>query len=182
MVTREIYTAHVGAFARINKKLEVYNALFVVNFRNTGDPGKVVALVTQTLGQQFFGTGNTRLGKYLFSFGQQKTAQIFFRQDYITRQLNLANIVDLALTDIGGNVHRLFVRAYRDLGGIDIELDITPVQVKGAEFFEITLQFFARILVTAADPAKPAGGFQFKLGEQLFVGKSFIAHNVNVFD
>ena len=71
----------------------------------------------------------------------------------VAGELDVADRVDLAFVDARGEVHLALVGADRDLGRVDVEVDVAAVQVVRVELFQIAGELLARVLVVLGVPA-----------------------------
>ncbi len=74
---------------------------------------------------------------------------------------------------IGGN---------RNLGGVDIELEVARVQVIRTQRFEVGLKFLPRVLIVLRKPCEPAERAQLEHGEQFLLGECAVAYDVDSLD
>jgi hypothetical protein len=64
-------------------------------------------------------------------------AQLRLAHDEVAAELHLAQAVDRALGDGDGDVDLLAVGRDRDLGGLDVELEVAAVEVVRAQRLEV---------------------------------------------
>ena len=107
---------------------------------------------------------------------------MIFRDHHLTGQLHFINSVDITLGDIDGDIDRLFIRADRHLGRLHGELQVTPIQVPGLQSLQVCGEFLPGVLVIAAQPGEPAGGFLLKGFQQLLFTEFVITDNIDMAD
>lgn len=108
--------------------------------------------------------------------------QVFRLDDQGTGQLDVADGELVALGDIDGDVDVGLVRRNRHLGRVDREIDVTVIEVERTQRFEVARQLLFRILVVLGEPAQPVRRAEVEQLEDLFVGKSLVADDVDLLD
>ena len=166
-VAADVDPAHIHATTRIDEHREGDLSLFLVHLRSSVDVGEGIALIAQAVGDRLRGLGQplARKGVARAQLGHRQVLR--FGQHQIAGKAHTADGVLLALGDVHGDVDVLLVGRDRYLRRIDIEVQITLVQVKGTQRFKVGRQLLARVLVVLGVPGQPARRRQLHLLEQI---------------
>ncbi len=78
--------------------------------------------------------------------------------------------------------HVLPVGADRDLGGVDVEVDVAAIEVVVVELFQVARELLARVLVVATVPAEPVVLGRFPGVDDVLVLELLVAHQIDVLD
>jgi hypothetical protein len=105
-----------------------------------------------------------------------------FRQHQVAGQLHVADGVDLALANVGGNEDVLFVGADRDLGRLDGEVHVAAIEIKGPQHLEVAGELLPRVLVAPAPEHQTARGVGLEVIAQFLVAERLVADDVDVAD
>ncbi len=114
--------------------------------------------------------------------GNDELLDVFLRQHGVAGDLDLGDLVLLALGDAGGDEHVALVGTDRHLGGVDAEVHVAAVQVPGVELLQVAGHLLLRVLVVAAIPGSPVVLLGFPAGEDVLVVVLLGADQVDVAD
>ena len=181
-VALEDDVAHVDALARIDEEVDADFALLAVDRRNRLHVGERVADVGEH--------GRDRVGRLLDLLAReeiagldlQELAQVILVEDQRAGQLDVADRVDLAFLDVGGHVHLALVGADRDLGGVDVEVDVAAIHVVRGQLFQIARKLLARVLIVLGVERQPVRCVRLEAGGELLVRERLVADDVDLLD
>ena len=128
----------------------------LVHFRHGIDVGKRIAAVAQQVGDGADGVVDLVAGEGFTRLDLHQRLEGGFRHGQIAGKAHVRDSVFFAFADVDGDIHIPLVRADRHLGGVDIELEVTAVQVVRAQTLQVALQLLLGILVVAGQPGQPA--------------------------
>ena len=157
-------------------------ARFAVDLGNRIDLGERVADVGQGRGDRVGRLLDLAPRENLARLDLQQLAQVFILEDQVAGQLDVGDRVDLAFLDVGDDVHLALVRAHRDLGRIDAEIDIATIEIERGQALEIAGHLLARVLVVLGVPGGPVGRVRLEILEDLLGLEGLVADDVEVPD
>nr|GEU28237.1 hypothetical protein [Tanacetum cinerariifolium] len=181
-VAGNIHVTHVRALARIDEEREAHFALLAVDVRVGVDVGKRVAERAQAIGDQLVG-GRQQFARIHIALAQQhQRAQLVLAAERLAFELDVGDVVLLAFGDVDGDVNVFFIGRDRDLGGIDIHLDITAIEIIRFERLDIAGQLGLGILVRLGVPVEPAARIERQLVLEFLVREYLVADDIDLFD
>ena len=122
--------AHINALPRVHHEGKRNFMRFLVHFRNRIDVGKSIAVVTEAVANTFGRLGQFLARESVARLHRNQLAHFGMRQDFFgTRELDAGDLVFRSLRDVDGDVNVFLVRRDRNLGGIDMEFEITCIQI-----------------------------------------------------
>ena len=110
----------------------------------------------------------------------QEAVEILLGEHQITAEPYLTDSKFLALCDVRSDVDLLLVGGYRHLSGVNIELQITAIEIIGRQCLKIRGELFFGVLVVTREKGEPTPGLQFKKVEEVLIGENIITHNVDM--
>ena len=108
--------------------------------------------------------------------------QFLVRNDEVARQLDVADAELVAFADVDGDVDVALVGRDGNLGRVDVEVHIAPIEVVGTQCLQVGAELLLRVLVGIGRPGPKARGGQFEQVEQGFVVEHFVADDVDLLD
>ena len=180
-IALEADAAHVGALARLNVHGDRHGAI-IMGAGCGLHVGKAVALAPKPAGDQVGGHGHAFLGKELALLQHHQLAQLLLVHDQVAVERDLTHLELFTLIHRQGHEHLFLVLGQRDIGRLDTELDITAVQVMGAQALKVSGKLLARVLVRVGNGVPPAGFAQLHQADQLFLGERLVTNDVDVLD
>ena len=150
-VARKVNPPDIGSFTGVDEELHDHGAVVLVNLRHARHFGEVVSLIAESPGEVVLRGGNQLLRIHLIGLNDQKTIQVLFRKHEITTQTHFADGELLTLGHVGSDVHLFLVRRNRNLGRVNVELQVTAIQIVGRQGLQIGCQFFFGVLVIAGE-------------------------------
>ena len=96
--------------------------------------------------------------------------------------LTLARRIAVALAHVDGDIDLALVRGDGDLGRIDAEIDVTPVEVIRAQALEVARELLFGILVGFGEERDQGGGRQLELLDQIVVVVGLVPDHVDGLD
>src|SRR5438445_6501892 len=174
--------AHVDALARIDEEVDADFALVLVRRRNRRDLRERVADVREHCGH--------RLGRFLDLLAREHVARLecdqlahlVLAQYERAGELDVGDLVYIAFAQGRSQIHLALVRADRDLGRIDVEIDIAAVEVVRIEFFQVARQLFARVLIVTRIPRGPVRRVRLEVRADFLLAESLVADDVDALD
>ncbi len=166
----------------VDQKREADLALFLVDVGIGVDVGKSIALPPQPVGYGLGRLGELFPGKCFARFDRDQRAKLRLGDEQVSPQLHVGDFIFLALGEVDRDVDIATVGRDRDLGGVDIELEVAAVQIEGSQRFEIGLEFLPGVLVVLRKPAEHARSSQLNYAEQFLLGKCPVPHDVDSLD
>jgi hypothetical protein len=136
-IAGDIDSAHVDAPPRIDEERERDFALVPVEAWYRVDVGESVAIVAEAVADELGRLGQARAGERLAGLDLYQPAYLFLWHQQLARHPHVRHGVLAPLGDADRDVDVLLVGRDRDLRGIDPELDITAVEVVGAQRFQV---------------------------------------------
>ena len=178
----ETDAAHVNPALGADQQRDGNLAAVFVDLGDRRDLGEPIALLPQAQPDQFTALGDELLGKAHAGLEQHVAVQLRLVHHEIAGQLHVGHDVVAALANIDGDEYVLQIGRQGHLGGFQVEIRVTAIEVVGAELLQVALQGFARIAVVLADEGQPVRRLQFKVLFQFLVGEQLIAHDVDLAD
>ena len=181
-VAADVDAADIHATARIDEDGERDLALLLVDFGRRVDVGEGVALVAEAVGDGLGGFGELLAREDLARAHLRQRDVFGLRQHQITGETQAGDGVLLTLGDVHRDVDVLLVGCDRDLGRVDVEVEVALVQVEGAQGLEVGRQLLPRILVVLGVPGEPAGRGELHLLDQVVGLEGLGADDVDLAD
>ncbi len=171
MFTRRTYTRRPGSTTMVKRD----RAVLLVRLRHRVGRGERVAErrhpVGDALGDRVEPLGVERLAGLHVDQG----GQFFLEPEQLAGQLDAGHRVALALEQVDVDEDVVLVRADRDLGRLDPEVEEAAVEVEGPDRLEVGAELLPRILVALRVPGQPVGRRQFHRAAQRRVAEDVVA-------
>ena len=136
----------VHPFARIDEEIDRYQAVITIDVGNWVDVGERITDVGQNPRDIFHALLDFPARENFCRLDDDQAAQRTLIDDQVTGNLHLVHAVDFTFDHVGGDVDVFLFRANRHLAGFHAEVHVTAVEVIRAQLFNVTGQFFPRIL------------------------------------
>ena len=157
-ITLHINAPHVNTPARIHKHGECSDLFALVGIGNRIYVGERVAIVAQPITDGFDRIDNFLARERFARLEQQQRTHFVLGYFQVAGKFDLTQLIDRAFGDGEGDVDFFLVWRDRYLRRINIEFQVTPVQIVGSQLFQIAGQFLFGILVILGKPGEPAAG------------------------
>ena len=181
-VTGHIDAAYIDATTGINEQGERDRAFFPIEFGYRVDVGERVTVIAQTIADFFGGLGQAITREHFARLDGDELFQLGFRHQHLPRQLDVRHLVLRPFGHVDGDIDALFIRRNRHLIGINIKFQITAVEVKRAQGFDIPAQARFGILVIFAVPGQPTRRGRGELFQQFLFLERLVANNADLLD
>ena len=158
VVAPELDAPHVHPLTRVDEEGKIHLTLVLADLRHRIHVGERIALVTES---GLHVRGRLRHVAPIEDVPLADLHQIdelFGRDDQVAGELDGADIEGPALGDVDRDVDETLVGGDGDLGGIDREVDVPPIEVVGPQALEIPRHLLLRIAVRAGEPGEESPG------------------------
>ncbi len=139
------------------------------------DPGERIAEHAEAFAEGPGGVGHGLGAIGLARPDRHQRLEVFFLAQVLALQLDGGHGVGLALADVDGDRDVLLVGRDRDLGGLDVELEVPAVEVIGTQCLEVGIELRARVAVCLGVPVQPAAIVEFEQAAQGAGGERLVA-------
>ena len=181
-IAAEIDAPDIDLFAGIDEEGHADRFAGLVYLGHHVDVGENIALVAQTIGNGLLGFRRQLAREGVARANLDQRSDLFRPHDQLAGDLDFVDLVNLAFLEVYREVDFLLVRCHGHLGGLDLRVDIAPVQIVGTQPLEVSRQFLLRILVVLGIKRQQITGAEFKDVQQLVVREVIVAHDVDLFD
>ena len=148
--------------------------LIFIDLGHARDLGKIVALVTEPASQVILSGGYQLLGIDLLRLHDQKRLRSSSGNTRSPLKPTSLTVNLVTLGDVRRDVDLFLVRRDRYLSRVNIELQITAIQIIGRQRFQIGRQLFFGIFVVAGKKRKPAAGLELEQIDQILVRENIV--------
>ena len=140
-VATDVDAADVGPLARVDEEGDRHRLFVFIDLGDAVDVGESVSEIRQFCRYTVTAL-HDRLAREWLATAQMNQRKILVRLTYqITGEANVTDCVDSTLVDIDRDVDVLLVRRDRDLGRVDLEIDVAAVEIVRTQCLEIARQF-----------------------------------------
>ena len=182
VVAAELDPPHVHALAGVHEERDVHLPLFLADLGDRVHVGEGVALVAETVLDARGGRGHVAAVEDVPLAHFDEVQELLGRDDEIARELDRADLEGLSLRDVDGDVDEALVGGDGNLGGVDREVDETPVEVVGAKAFQVTGHLLPRVAVRARQPGEEGPGRGIEEIEEIVLVEGPVADDVDMPD
>jgi hypothetical protein len=140
--------------------------------------GRVAEVVGERLGGFSHLFGVVRLAR---ADGDQRLEFVFLAQ-VVAFELHAGDHVALALRHVDGDRDVLPIGRDRDLGGVDAEFEVAPVEVVGTQRLEVGVELCARVAVRLRIPGQEATRIEVEQALERGFAEGLVADNVDFLD
>ncbi len=181
-ISLHVDPADIDPLTRINEKDDLDLLLFVIDLRNGIDIGEGIAFIRKAARYPLRTLGRRLARKGLATSHVDQGEDLFGRQSRLAGELDIVDQVDVTLIDDDRDVDVLTVGTDRDLSGLDLELDETPIQVEGTQGLEVATQLLLGVLIVLAIPGGPITLAKLEQPQQFLFRKRLITYDVDLLD
>ena len=158
VVAPELDAPHVYPPAGVDEEDEVHLSVLLANLRRRVHVGERISLVAET-GLHVRGRfRHVAPAEDLPLPGLHQGKELFGRDDQVAGELDRADLERPSLGDVDRDVDGALVGGDGNLGGIDREVDVAPIEVVGPKALQISRQLLLRVAVRAGKPGEHGPG------------------------